>query len=191
MSQSPRDLMRQLGAPAPRAATVMTEVRTEGIIKFGTVTAPGHQSGVTFGSLYEWRAKLSAHALDGLRAFLTKGSPAPEALIDNWLKQSGMGAFVGVFIQTGSGGNVVRALFAYTKPQLGAEEINQAWAQLVEKPKTAEKKASAAIRQLRTIFVGGEGFTEAGMLTLSTLDYAAVMGDRGSKPFQSIDADVK
>jgi len=191
MSQSPRDLLRRFGAPVPRAATVATEVRTEGIIKFGTVTAPGHQSGVTFGSLHEWRARLSAAALDDLRKFLTTGATRPEALIDNWMKAANLGAFVGVFLQTGSGGGVVRALFAYTQPQLSSEQVNEAWAQVVEKPKASEKKASAAIKKLRAVFVAGQDFAEAGLLSLSTLEYEKVMGDRGSMPFQSVDSGVK
>lgn len=188
MSQTPRDLLRRHGAPLPRAATVATEVRTEGIIKFATVTAPSHQSGLTFGALHEWRSRVSAAALGELRSFLTKGTTRPETLIDNWMKRRELGGLVGVFLETGSGGSVVRVLFAYTKANLSGEEINKAWAELVEKPKSEERKASAAIRTLRTLMVQGQDFAESGLLALSTIDYDKVVGDRGSMPFQSVDA---
>ncbi len=188
MSQSPRDLLRRHGAPLPRAATVATEVRTEGIIKFATVTAPGHQSGLTFGALHEWRSRVSGATLAELRSFLTKGATRPEALIDNWMKRRELGGLVGVFLETGSGGAQVRVLFAYTRADQSGEEINTAWAELVEKPKSDEKKASAAIRTLRTLLVQGQDFAEAGLLALSTLDYDKVVGDRASMPFQSVDS---
>jgi hypothetical protein len=134
---------------------------------------------------------LSGAALTDLRGFLTKGATPPETLIDNWLKKRELGSFLGVFLQTGGGGGVVRALFAYTKPQLSGEQINEAWAQLVEKPKTEEKKASAAIRELRATFVNGQDFAESGLLALSTLDFDRVFGDRGNLPFQSVDSAKK
>ena len=82
----------------------------------------------------------------------------------------------------------MRVLFAYTKADQTAEEINKAWAGLVETPKADEKKASAAIRTLRSILVQGQNFSESGLLALGTLDFDKVFADRASLPFQSVDS---
>lgn len=187
MSKTPRDLLRRHGAPLPRAATVEAEVRTESIIPFVTVTAPESQTGIVFGALHEWRSRLSGAALVALRTFLTTGPTLPEMLISNWMTQKNLGGLLGVFLETGGGGAVVRVLFAYTKADLSREDINKQWAALVENPQPAEQDASAAIIRLRKIMIAGQDFTDSGLLALSTLDFGKVVCDRASMPFQSVD----
>jgi hypothetical protein len=187
----PKELLRRHGtAPGPRAAALVSEVRTQSTMPFHTVLSAAWAGGKSFSVAHEWSCIMTWDQVTKLQAFLQADFPptakTPEALINEVMIALNIGHYLGTFIGQGHGGTEVRMLFAYTAG-MAVEDIAKVWAALVKTPTAAQKPASDALTALRTFWNAGTENAESGLMLLSGVALDAKLNDDEKFPFGSID----
>ncbi|RFB79774.1 hypothetical protein DYH55_09920 [Methylovirgula sp. 4M-Z18] len=170
--------------------TLLAEVRTESTLPFHNVTAPNWSNPGPFGAAHEWYCSMTWDQITQLQTFLkTPVAPTqtlPEALIDQTMRELGIGFYLGTFIGQGQGGSEIRMLFAYT-PNMDVEEICKVWAALLQNPTPEQKPASDALTGLRQMWNAASNNSESGLMLLSEVDVDGKLADPTLFPFASID----
>jgi hypothetical protein len=185
------ELLRRHGSPAPNAMAMPGETRSDDGLFFEIVNHPSSQ---TFpnSTLAEWSCTLNWSQVETLQAFLktpfeTTGK-MPEELIDEAMKQLGIGNFLGTFLAKHAGGSEVRVLLNYTPgPGQTIETIYAKWATFLANPPAALAPAAAAMTQLRKYWLAGAERLQAGLMLLAGVDLQARLADPTKFPFAAID----
>ncbi|MGH7155834.1 MAG: hypothetical protein ACREF3_18050 [Acetobacteraceae bacterium] len=173
----PRELLKDLTAPAPIAMEMATEVRTDGGLAFQILQAPAWTMPNGVAVVAQWECQLTRDRLLELRTFLAKPDAGtglqPEAAIDAALRSIGVGHNLGVFVLEGiSVLPRVRFMFAYA-PQLRLDDraVNRRIYRMLLNPAgPVEVQAVAALKYIRTMWKHGVNQTEGRWMMLSQTD---------------------
>ena len=168
------DLLRQHGAPLPRAMAMETEVRSEGIVRIDFLHVPEWAADLRSSSiLAEWRCTLQhddVKALQNLVKTVLPSGVTNEQAINEAFAKLDLGAYLGTFIEEGllvDGAATVRVLFAYRSATLKRiEDLNRRIYDLLINPGQL-REASTALNALRQIWRKGTNKWEGGLLMLS------------------------